>query len=105
MPGTWPALPATPPAPIAQGALVPADPWVINAAYHEAAVAPLTAAQLHAVSAVRAGGAESGGVSSFWAGRLRPPWAAPPGMRPLTMADAKGGEYATDNPEVGLAKG
>ena len=98
-PGGWaPALSLTPPAPLAPGAMVPADPFVVNAAYHEELQAGLAHQMYGSVPTT------SGGGSGAWP--PSPPDAPPAalsgvlGMRPLTLFDAKGAEYATDNPTL-----
>jgi len=104
--GWGPALAATEPAPVAPGSVLPGDAWVANAAYHEGA-APLTAAQLQAWHAARGGKAAA---DDWWAPPANAVGTAAAllrglqGYRPLTMVDAKGGEYALDKPGLDMSK-
>ena len=103
--GWGPALAATEPAPVAPGSVLPGDAWVANAAYHEGAV-PLTAAQLQAWHAAHGGKA----ADDWWAPPANAVGTAASllrglqGYRPLTMVDAKGGEYALDKPGLDMSK-
>lgn len=117
----YPAVPGTPPAPVAAGALLPTDPFVINGNYFDQ-LSQQIAVAAQAPSAGGAGGSAPAGQDGKAAGGTaaapaqEPAWppspprgmpmAVPgvPGMRPLTLMDVKGGEYARDDPEIGKGK-
>lgn len=118
----YPAVPGTPPAPVAAGALLPTDPFVINGNYFDQ-LSQQIAVAAQAPGAGGAGGSAPAGKDGKAAGGAaappaqEPAWppspprgmpmAVPgvPGMRPLTLMDVKGGEYARDDPEIGKGKG
>lgn len=111
----FPAVPGTPPAPVAAGALLPTDPFVINGNYFD----QLSQQIAVAAQAPSAGGA--GGSAPAAGGAAAPPAKEPawppspprgmpvpvpgvPGMRPLTLMDVKGGEYSRDDPDIAKPK-
>jgi len=91
-----PAVPRNPPAPVPAGALIPTDPYVINSAYFD--------------EMSRQAPSVASGADTDKAWPPSPPQGLPaavpgvPGMRPWTLLDAKGGEYAKDTPDLS-AKG
>jgi len=98
--GADPAVPRNPPAPVPEGALIPTDPYVVNSGYFDELSRVMTPSVPNA--------AGTGDPSSAWPPSqpqgLPVAMAGIPGMRPLTMLDAKGGEYATAAAEDGKTK-
>jgi hypothetical protein len=101
------AVPRTPPAPVAPSALLPADPYIINAAYFDEMSRQYSTAGGTGKTSTNSKNTPvwppsppTGPPGAF----MGPMGAWQPPFRPLTLLDAKGGEYAKNDPTIGGKK-
>lgn len=100
--GALPAVPISQPAPIAPAGIIPADPFT-SAHYFDSAPPQVISMPQELAGLPASGSGVWPPSKPLFPGSLS--WAGTAPMRPLTLLDAKGGEYAKDEGKGDKKKG